>query len=57
MDRTALGHNEFTYGLFKSLWRESGGDFSGDWQNVVADESVEPLVVFDSLPLAEIIAV
>jgi D-alanyl-D-alanine carboxypeptidase/D-alanyl-D-alanine-endopeptidase (penicillin-binding protein 4) len=56
MDRTALGHNEFTYGLFKSLWRESGGDFSGEWQNVVAGDEVEPEVVFDSLPLAEIIA-
>ena len=26
MDRTALSHNEFVYGLFKTLWRESGGD-------------------------------
>ena len=25
MDRTALSHNEFVYGLFDSLWRESGG--------------------------------
>ena len=56
MDRSALGHNEFTYGLFKSLWRESGGTFAGDWENVVADEALEPLVTFDSLPLAEIIA-
>jgi D-alanyl-D-alanine carboxypeptidase/D-alanyl-D-alanine-endopeptidase (penicillin-binding protein 4) len=56
MDRTALDHNEFTYGLFKSLWRESGGSFSGGWDNVVADEALEPMVVFDSLPLAEIIA-
>ena len=56
MDRTALGHNEFTFGLFKSLWQESGGEFSGAWKNVVADESSEPLIVFDSLPLAEVIA-
>lgn len=56
MDRTALGHNEFTYGLFKSLWEESGGAFTGDWKNVVASDDVEPFVVFDSLPLAEIIA-
>ena len=61
MDRTALGHNEFTYGLFKSLWLESGGQFSGEWRNVVADELInneehEPLVTFDSLPLAEVIA-
>ena len=56
MDRTALSHNAFTYGVFKSLWNESGGSFSGAWKNVVADETVEPVVVFDSLPLAEIIA-
>lgn len=56
MDRTALSHNEFTYGMFKSLWRESGGEFSGDWQNIVADEKLEPLLVFDSLPLSEVIA-
>jgi D-alanyl-D-alanine carboxypeptidase/D-alanyl-D-alanine-endopeptidase (penicillin-binding protein 4) len=56
MDRTALSHNAFTYGVFKSLWTESGGSFSGAWKNVVADESVEPVVVFDSLPLSEIIA-
>lgn len=56
MDRSALGHNEFTYGLFKSMWRESGGEFSGDWKNVVADSDRKPSFVFDSLPLAEIIA-
>jgi len=61
MDRTALSHNEFTYGLFKSLWTESGGDFSGEWTNVVADELItddahEPLITFDSLPLSEVIA-
>lgn len=61
MDRTALSHNEFTYGLFKSLWAESGGDFSGEWANVIADELIvddahEPLVTFDSLPLSEVIA-
>ena len=56
MDRTALGHNEFTYGLFRSLWAESGGRFDGEWENVIADDSVEPAVVFESLPLADVIA-
>jgi D-alanyl-D-alanine carboxypeptidase/D-alanyl-D-alanine-endopeptidase (penicillin-binding protein 4) len=61
MDRTALAHNEFTYGLFKSLWEESGGEFGGAWSNVIADELIkddahEPLVTFDSLPLSEVIA-
>ena len=56
MDRTALGHNEFTYGLFRSLWQESGGRFDGEWENVIADDTVEPAVVFESLPLADVIA-
>jgi D-alanyl-D-alanine carboxypeptidase/D-alanyl-D-alanine-endopeptidase (penicillin-binding protein 4) len=55
MDRTALGHNEFTYGLFNTLWRESGGKLTGDWSNAVAPDDVEPAVLFDSLPLSEII--
>ena len=56
MDRTALSHNEFTHALFKSLWQESGGEFDGDWQNVVVDEESEPVLVFNSMPLTEVIA-
>ena len=55
MDRTALSHNEFAYGLIKSVWRESGGEFSGGWMNAKAPDDAEPLVAFDSLPLADII--
>jgi D-alanyl-D-alanine carboxypeptidase/D-alanyl-D-alanine-endopeptidase (penicillin-binding protein 4) len=55
MDRTALSHNEFVYGLFMSLWRESGGEFFGGWQNVVAPEDLEPAMSFPSLPLADVI--
>ena len=55
MDRTALSHNDFAYGLFLSLWRESGGEFFGGWQNAKAPEDAEPLISFRSLPLADII--
>jgi len=55
MDRAALTHNEFVYGLFISLWRESGGDFKGGWQNVVAADDLEPLLSFASLPLSDVI--
>ena len=55
MDRTALSHNEFVYGLFISLWRESGGEFKGGWLNSVAPDDIEPLLSFDSLPLADVI--
>ena len=56
MDRTALSHNEFAYGLFMSVWRESGGEFRGGWMKAEAPEDIEPIVSFESLPLAEIIA-
>ena len=56
MDRTALSHNEFVYGLFDSMWHDSGGSFDGGWRNVVVAEDAEPLLSFDSLPLTEMIA-
>ena len=56
MDRTALSHNEFAYGLFMSVWRESGGEFKGGWMNAKTPEDAEPIVSFKSLPLAEIIS-
>lgn len=56
MDRTVLSHNAFTYGLFRSLWRESGGLFDGEWRKVVVAEDSEPLLSFASQPLGEVIA-
>lgn len=56
MDRTALSHNEFVYGLFDSMWRDSGGSFEGQWRNVVMEEDAEPLLSFSSLPLTDVIA-
>lgn len=56
MDRSVLPHNEYVYGLFRTLWREMGGSFEGNWKNVVIDPDVAPIVSFDSLPLGEIIA-
>jgi len=55
MSRSALSHNDFAYGLFMSLWRESGGEFNGGWKSYLAPEDVEPLISFRSLPLADII--
>lgn len=55
MYRTALSHNEFAYGMFKALWREGGGEFSGGWKNVVHDDEADPFLSFESLPLTDII--
>ena len=56
MDRTALSHNEFVYGLFMSLWRESGGNFDGGWRRAKAPDDIDPILEFKSLPLADVIA-
>ena len=55
MDRTVLSHNEFVYGLFLSLWRESGGEFFGGWRYEKLAEDLEPDFSFPSLPLSDII--
>ncbi len=55
MDRSVLSHNEFTYGLFSALWQESGGRITGKWNNVVAEEELEPAFSFESPPLSDII--
>lgn len=56
--RTALGHNAFTYGLFKSIWQDVGGQFEGEWRNMQAalTEDAEPLLSFESWPLADVIS-
>jgi len=56
MDRTALSHNQFAYGLFRLLWQESGGTFDGGWNNVTVQPDAEPIVSFESPPLSEMIA-
>lgn len=56
MDRSVLSHNEFAYGLFKSIWQESGGEFSGKVRNVVKPENIEPFMVFESRPLVDVIS-
>src|SRR5690606_17912137 len=54
--RSALGHNEFAYGMFRTMWRELGGRLDGGWKNVVFEGGDEPLMSFDSLPLSDVIA-
>jgi D-alanyl-D-alanine carboxypeptidase/D-alanyl-D-alanine-endopeptidase (penicillin-binding protein 4) len=57
LDRTALSHNQYVYGLFRMLWRDAGGRFNGSWKNVVQQENdeAEPLLSFRSRPLVEMI--
>lgn len=58
MTRAALEHNEFTYGMFRAMWQEVGGEFDGQWRNVAFEpgDDDEPLLVFESQPLADVIS-
>ena len=56
MDRTALSHNEFAFGLLHSVWTESGGVFPATWKPALAGEDEEPLFTFQSPTLSELIA-
>jgi len=56
MDRSALDHDAFAYGLVSSLWQQLGGEFDGDYRRAVAPQDVEPLLSFPSLSLTEAIA-
>jgi D-alanyl-D-alanine carboxypeptidase/D-alanyl-D-alanine-endopeptidase (penicillin-binding protein 4) len=55
MGRTALSHNQFAFGLFKSIWEETGGEFSGSYWNVIRPEKARPFFVFSSWSLADVI--
>lgn len=56
MDRTALDHNTYAFGLFKSMWNDVGGELHGGWRNAVQQTDEEPLVEFESWPLADVIS-
>lgn len=54
--RSMLSHNEYTYALFKDIWHQVGGDFSGNWRNIIFDALDEPFFSHDSETLAQVIA-
>jgi D-alanyl-D-alanine carboxypeptidase/D-alanyl-D-alanine-endopeptidase (penicillin-binding protein 4) len=55
MDRTALSHNAYAFGIFKALWLQSGSELSGSWNTAPVPENAEPVLVFESPTLAEVI--
>lgn len=56
MDRTALSHAQYAYGLFSAMWRANGGVISGGLEVGAAPEDLQPLLSFDSLPLGDAIS-
>ncbi len=55
MTRSALTAPTFAYGVFKSLWEETGGVFNGELRMGTAPEEAEPFYSAESPPLADVI--
>jgi D-alanyl-D-alanine carboxypeptidase/D-alanyl-D-alanine-endopeptidase (penicillin-binding protein 4) len=53
--RTVLTPETFAYGVFKSLWEQSGGALAGTVRNSVAGPELRPYLTWNSRPLAEVI--
>lgn len=55
MTRTVLSHDAYAFGLFESLWREMGGRIDGGFRRGTAPEDAQPVLVWQSPPLADVI--
>ena len=53
--RSVLPQDEYLYGVFKSMWVQLGGTFTGSYRNARPDITGEPIYSWQSLPLSEII--
>ncbi|HEV7612026.1 MAG TPA: D-alanyl-D-alanine carboxypeptidase/D-alanyl-D-alanine-endopeptidase [Steroidobacteraceae bacterium] len=53
--RVLLEPATYAFGTFVELWRELGGEFAGKLRLETAPADAQPLLVFDSLSLAEIV--
>ena len=54
--RSVLSHNEYSYGLFQSIWKSIGGEFDGVWAKAIGDELLEPFFVHESDSLSYLIS-
>jgi len=55
MSRTVLEHDTYTYGLFTTLWSEMGGRLEGHMEHGIIGPDEQPIVVWRSKPLGEVI--
>jgi D-alanyl-D-alanine carboxypeptidase/D-alanyl-D-alanine-endopeptidase (penicillin-binding protein 4) len=55
MVRSFMTPRDYALGLFTRLWTELGGEFTGQVSSARAPEDSEPLLVWDSPPLVDVI--
>lgn len=53
--RSVMDAREFSYGVVRSLWEESGGTLGGTGRDATVDEDWESFYDFDSPPVSEVI--
>jgi D-alanyl-D-alanine carboxypeptidase/D-alanyl-D-alanine-endopeptidase (penicillin-binding protein 4) len=53
--RSVMKHDEYIFGIFKSMWLQLGGTISGSYRNESPVLTGEPIYTFRSMPLTEII--
>ena len=55
ISRALFSNTEYTFRLFKYLWRHSGGIFDGGYRIAKVPENAKELITYPSEPLADII--
>jgi D-alanyl-D-alanine carboxypeptidase/D-alanyl-D-alanine-endopeptidase (penicillin-binding protein 4) len=55
LSRSVLQHDTYAFGLFETLWKETGGRFHGDLRKGVISDGAKPVLTWRSPPLDEVI--
>jgi serine-type D-Ala-D-Ala carboxypeptidase/endopeptidase (penicillin-binding protein 4) len=55
MSREVLDAPGYTFGLFQELWQELGGDLAGHLVLSQAPEDLEPILIWSSSPMSDVI--
>jgi D-alanyl-D-alanine carboxypeptidase/D-alanyl-D-alanine-endopeptidase (penicillin-binding protein 4) len=55
MVREVLDAPDYTFGLFKELWSELGGQLGGDLRRGAVPDELDPIVIWNSVPMSDVI--
>jgi D-alanyl-D-alanine carboxypeptidase/D-alanyl-D-alanine-endopeptidase (penicillin-binding protein 4) len=55
LNRTVLQHDTYAFGLFDTLWKETGGQLRGRVRSDVVPEGAAPAMTWRSAPLGDVI--
>lgn len=55
MSRTVLQHDSYAFGVFEALWAQVGGRFHGRMRSEAVPHGNEPMMIWRSRPLGEVL--